>query len=71
MENIEKINKENIINEDNVIIEYNVLEDLFKSDIKNSEFKLKIKFEKDGKSGIKTGIGFIFNISNIKAFITN
>ena len=71
MEKIEKINKENIVNEDNVIIEYDLLEKLFKSDIKNCVFKLKFKIEKDGKPAYKVGSGFICNISNIKAFITN
>ena len=43
MEKIDKIDKQNIDNEDNVIIGYKAWKGLYKSDIKNCVFKLKIK----------------------------
>ena len=71
MEKIEKIDEIYIENQDNIIMDYDLLKELLDSNIKDCVFKMKFKIEKEGRSGLKTGTGFICNISNIKFFITN
>ena len=67
MKTIESKNKEDLSNEFN---QFDLSKDLHNSDIKNCVFKLKLRFE-NGIPELKIGVGFICNISNIKAFITN
>ena len=67
MKKVESQNKEDLVNEFNLL---NLSNDLLNSDIKNSVFKLKLRID-NGKPELKEGTGFICNISNIKAFITN
>jgi hypothetical protein len=71
MEEVEKKNKENVVNESNVNNQIDLLPELLNSDIKNCIFKIDFIIENGKKPESKKGIGFICNISNIKAFITN
>jgi len=66
MEEVENKNKESLVNEGNI----NNQLDLLPEDIKNCVFKIDFTIE-NGQSESKTGAGFVCNISNIKAFITN
>ena len=69
-----EIKKENIVNKENIINDTHLLEDISTSDITNCVFKLKFKIEKDGKSELKTGTGFVCSIPDkdgMKIFLTN
>ena len=71
MEEFEKKNKEKVINESNINNKIDLLPELLNSDIKNCVFKMDFIIENGNKSESKKGTGFVCNISNIKAFITN
>ena len=70
MEEVENKNKEIVVNESKINNQLDLLPEFLNSHIKNCVFKMDFTIE-NGQSESKTGAGFVCDISNIKAFITN